>query len=210
MEIIKFAKSGLALIFFLFVFNFQAFSQNFDALEKAFSESYELEKSGEYAQAIEKLKKLYMDDSYEMNLRLGWLSYSLGSFTESSAYYERAVSLSPYAIEARFGYVYPLAAMGNWAIVKQQYEKILDIDPRNTLANYRMGMIFYGGEDYASALKYFEKVVNLYPFDYDGVIMYAWAHFKLGKLREAELLFHKALLIRPNDESANEGLSLVK
>jgi len=151
-----------------------------------------------------------MEDSYEMNLRLGWLSYSLGSFTESSAYYERAVSLSPYAIEARFGYVYPLAAMGNWAIVKQQYEKILDIDPRNTLANYRMGMIFYGGEDYGTALKYFEKVVNLYPFDYDGVIMYAWSHFKLGKLREAELLFHKALLIRPNDESANEGLSLMK
>ena len=210
MEIIKVAKSYLAIAFFLFVFNLPGFSQDFNALEKAFSESYELEKNGEYAQAIEKLKKLYLEDSYEINLRLGWLSYSQGSFTESSAYYLRAVTLSPYAIEARFGYVYPLAAMGNWGIVKQQYEKILDIDPRNTLANYRMGMIFYGSEDYGTALKYFEKVVNLYPFDYDGVIMYAWANFKLGKLREAELLFHKALLIRPGDESANEGLNLVK
>jgi len=189
---------------------YTAKAQDYSALEKAFSDSYELERKGEYAQALEKLKKLYSEDSYEINLRLGWLSYSMGNFTESSAYYQRAVTISPYAIEARFGYVFPLAALGNWGIVKQQYEKILDIDPRNTLANYRMGMIFYGSEDYATALKYFEKVVNLYPFDYDGVIMYAWAHFKLGKLREAGLLFHKALLIRPDDESANEGLSLVK
>ncbi len=189
---------------------FTAKAQDYDALEKAFGESYELEKKGEYVQALEKVKKLYREDSYEINLRLGWLSYSMGNFIESSAYYNRAVSISPYAIEARFGYVYPLAALGNWGVVKLQYEKILDIDPRNTFANYRMGMIFYGSEDYGTALKYFEKVVNLYPFDYDGVIMYAWAHFKLGKLREAELLFHKALLIRPNDESANEGLSLVK
>ncbi|MCF8366366.1 MAG: tetratricopeptide repeat protein [Bacteroidales bacterium] len=210
MEIIKFAKSGLALIFFLFLFNSQTFSQDFDALEKAFSESYELEKTGEYSQAVEKLKKFYTEGSYEINLRLGWLNYLLGNFTESSAYYERSISLSPYAIEARFGYVYPLSALGNWGIVKQQYEKILDIDPRNTLANYRMGMIFYGSEDYNTALKYFEKVVNLYPFDYDGTIMFAWTNFKLGKMREAEVLFRKALLMRPGDESANEGLQLVK
>lgn len=210
MEIIKIAKSGLFLAALFFMLNIPAFSQDFNALEKAFSESYDLEKNGEYAQAVEKLKKFYTEDSYEINLRLGWLNYLKGNFTESSAYYERSIVLSPYAIEARFGYVYPLSALGNWGIVKQQYEKILDIDPRNTLANYRMGMIFYGSEDYTTALKYFEKVVNLYPFDYDGTIMFAWTHFKLGKLREAEVLFKKALLMRPGDESANEGLDLVK
>ena len=94
--------------------------------------------------------------------------------------------------------------------MKQQYGKILEIDPKNTLANYRIGMIYYGSEDYSLALKYFEKVVNLYPFDYDGTIMYAWTNFKLGKLREAEILFKKALLIKPGNESAKEGLQLVK
>jgi tetratricopeptide (TPR) repeat protein len=169
-----------------------------------------LEKAGEYSKAIDKIKQVYAEDSYESNLRLGWLNYLHGNFTESSAYYERSIALKPYAIEARFGYVYPLSALGNWGVVKQQYEKILSIDTRNTLANYRLGMIFYGSEDYGTALKFFENVVNLYPFDYDGIIMYAWSNYRLGKMREAEILFKKALLIRPGDASANEGLLLVK
>ncbi len=199
----------MVLVAVLFLWT-SGFSQNINALEQAFSQSYELEENGEYAAAVDKLKKVYAEDSYEINLRLGWLNYSLGNFTEASAYYERAVALSPYAIEARFGYVYPLSALGNWGVVKTQYEKILEIDPMNTLANYRMGMIYYGSEDYQTALKFFEKVVNLYPFDYDGTIMYAWTNFKLGKLREAEVLFRKALLIRPGDESAREGLQYLK
>jgi hypothetical protein len=40
--------------------------------------------------------------------------------------------------------------------------------------------------------------------------MYAWSNYRLGKMREAEILFKKALLIRPGDASANEGLLLVK
>lgn len=208
MEILKKLRSFAILIFLLGATTSNA--QDFNLLMEAFKESYHLEANGEYADAIKKLKAQYAEDSYAINLRLGWLNYSNGNFTESSAYYKRAIGISPYAIEARFGYVYPLSALGNWGIVKNQYEKILEIDPNNTLASYRLGMIYYSSEDYAVALKYFEKVVNLYPFDYDGTIMYAWTQLKLGKLREAEVLFRKALLIRPDDESAREGLQLVK
>ena len=51
--------------------------------------------------------------------------------------------------------------------------------------------------------------VNLYPFDYDSVIMLAWTNFQLNKFREAKVLFNKSLLIRPGDESALEGLGLM-
>ncbi|MEI6886290.1 MAG: tetratricopeptide repeat protein, partial [Bacteroidota bacterium] len=70
--------------------------------------------------------------------------------------------------------------------------------------------IFYGRKDYAKAEKYLEKVVNLYPFDFDAMILYAWTNFKLGKLREAQVLFNKALLMRPKDAGALEGLGLIK
>lgn len=209
MEILKSTKIFVICIL-LSGINLGASAQNFETLRKAFSQSYTLESNGEYDNAVENLKAVYNDDSYALNLRLGWLNYQLGNFTESSAYYQKAIALSPYAIEAKFGYVYPLSALGNWSIVKQQYKKILEIDPQNTLANYRMGMIFYGSEDFASALDYFKAVVNLYPFDYDATIMYAWTNFKLGKLREAAVLFKKTLLIRPDDASATEGLELVK
>jgi hypothetical protein len=52
--------------------------------------------------------------------------------------------------------------------------------------------------------------VNLYPFDHDALLMYAWTNLKLGKLREAEVLFQKVIMNNPNDESAQEGLKMIK
>jgi tetratricopeptide (TPR) repeat protein len=176
----------------------------------AFSKSYNYEERGNFADAIAAMKGVYNENSYEINLRLGWLNYLSGSFTDGVAYYQKAINLKPYAIEAKFGFVLPAAALGNMEQVISQYNEILQIDPQNTLANYRVGMIWYGRQDWAKAEKYFEKVVNLYPFDYDSNIMYAWTCFKLGKLREAQVLFNKALMMRPNDTSAAEGLSLIK
>jgi len=199
-----------ALALFIIVGANPLVAQTFEATQQAFSKSYDYETQGNYAKAIEELKKVYLADSYEINLRLGWLSYLQGQFTESSAYYLKAMTLKPFSIEAKFGYVYPLAAAGNWALVKTQYFEIIKIDPQNTLANYRLGLIFYNSGDFQTAFKYLEKVVNLYPFDYDSMVLFAWTNIKLGKLREAEILFKKVLLIKPNDESAKEGLGLVK
>jgi TolA-binding protein len=89
------------------------------------------------------------------------------------------------------------------------YFDILRIDPGNYTANYRLGSIYYGREDYTNAYKYFEKIANMYPFDHDALLMFAWTHFRLGKLREAEVLFNKVLMNKPDDESAAEGLELI-
>jgi len=40
--------------------------------------------------------------------------------------------------------------------------------------------------------------------------MLAWTNHMMGKSREAKVLFQKALLIRPDNASALEGLGLVK
>jgi len=176
---------------------------------KAFQNSYINEASGDYSSAIENLKEIYSEDFYEVNLRLGYLCYMSGRFTESSAYYSHAVELLPYSIEARFGYVLPLAAIGNYTAVLKQYEKILEISPNNSTALHRIGLILYGRKNYTSAEKYFEKVVNLFPFDYDALTMLAWTKLKLNKTREAKTLFYKALLNTPSGSSAQEGLELL-
>ncbi len=191
--------------------SFTLFSQtNYTPLQEAFSRSQEFEGRGNFTDAISSMKSIYQEDSYEINLRLGWVTYLNGSFTESAAYYQKAVKLKPYAIEPKFGYVYPASALGNWDQVISQYNDILTIDPQNTLANYRMGSIYYGRKDYTKAEKYLEKVINLYPFDYDSMILFAWVNYKLGKLREAQVMFNKVLLHKPKDTSALEGLSLIK
>jgi len=185
-------------------------AQNGKPVLDAFAGSYVAEADRDYAKAIEYLQKLYDRQSYEMNLRLGWLYYLKGSYPESVHHYKIATDLKPLAIEPKFGLVLPAAAMGNWENVRKQYLEILTIDPQNTLANYRLGYIYYNIQNYTDAYKHFEKVVNLYPFDYDGLLMYAWTNFRLGKLREAKVLFNKVLLYSPDDPSALEGLLLIQ
>jgi Tfp pilus assembly protein PilF len=58
--------------------------------------------------------------------------------------------------------------------------------------------------------KYFELVVNMYPFDYDANHMLAWSYLYLGKIDQAKILFQKALLNRPDDASAKDGLTKCK
>jgi len=199
------------LVVGLFLFSFMTIhAQDYQVLQDAFAKSHAFESRGNFTDASACLKKVYLEDSYELNLRLGWVTYLAGSFSESSGYYHKAISLKPYAIEAKFGLVNPLAALSNWDQVVAQYNEILRIDPQNTLANYRMGSIYYTRRDFAKAEKYLEKVVNLYPFDYDSMVLFAWTNLKLGKLREAQVLFNKVLLNKPRDPSALEGLSLIK
>lgn len=179
-------------------------------LQTAFETSYTKEAESDFTGAIKVLKAVYSETNYELNLRLGWLHYSAGLFTESMAYYKKAIDLMPASVEAKFGYVYPAAAVGNWDQVKTQYENILRIDAKNSQAHYRLGLIFYGREEFDKALQHFQVGFNLYPFDYDFNLMMAWTSLKMGKLREAKVLFNKVLLLSPGDESALEGLGLIK
>jgi tetratricopeptide (TPR) repeat protein len=196
----------LLIVFSAFLSN----AQDHNNLVSSFSSSYTYETSGEYSKAVEALKKVYDESSYEINLRLGWLTYQSGLFTESVAFYNKAIALMPLSIEARLGYVLPASAAGNWDQVITRYNEILKLDPNHYTVNYRMGLIYYGRKDYQTAFRYFEKIANLYPFDYDALLMTGWTNFQLGKLREAKVLFQKALLNRPGDNSATEGLSLIK
>jgi len=186
------------------------FTQDYQKIIEGFQASYLHEASGNLAEAILDLKSIYDESSYEINLRLGWLTYSSGLFSDSQSYYNKAVLLKPFAIEPRFGIVLPQAAMGNWNSVIAQYEKIIEISPNNTIAMHRLGLIYYGKKDYLKAEKFFEKVVNLYPFDYDGLLMYAWTSFQLKKYREAKVLFNKALMNTPTGSSAIDGIKLLE
>jgi len=194
--------------FILLCFSLSA--QSNETIISAFEKSYKQEKSGEYKKAAETLKKVYSDDSYELNLRIGWLLYNAGLFDESGAHYQKAVNLSPYAIEAKFGLIYPKTAKGKWAEVENIYTKILEIAPKNTIANYRIGLLYYGQKNYVKAMNHFSMVVDLYPFDYDALLMSGWTAYFLGKKRDAEVYFNKALFARPVDKSALEGLSYLK
>lgn len=177
---------------------------------KAFEQSYALEKANDFRKSAKVLKDIYMSDSYEFNLRLGWLQYNAGMFDESKEYYRKAMTLMPYSEEARFGLTLPLSVRGEWDEVARMYIQILDNNPGNTRALYHLGLIHYNRKEWTQAAMHFQKLVDLYPFGYDGLLMLAWTNLQLGKTREARVLFNKVLLYSPSDASALEGLGLLK
>ncbi len=181
-----------------------------DAVLQAFAQSYSFEKENNFLQSAAVLKKAYQEDSYEFNLRLGWLSYNLKNYEESKVYYKMALSLLPYSEEARFGLVLPLAANKEWNEVTKIYTQILENNPGNTVALYRLGLLCYERKDWAQAYRLFQKVVDFYPFGYDGLLMLAWTNLQMGKNREAKILFNKVILYSPGDKSALEGLKLLR
>ena len=201
-------KHAILSMLLLTIFSISAIAQQ--SLSEAFKASYESENAGNIAAAIESLKTMYKPDSYELNLRLGWLYYQKGDMDESMVFYRRAVNLKPYAIEPKLGLAYPYSAMAMWDDVIDLYERILETDPQNSLVNYRLGLIYYNRGEYERADYYIEKTVNLYPFDYDSLLLFAWNKLMMQRTREARVLFEKVLLANPGDESALNGLSLIQ
>jgi tetratricopeptide (TPR) repeat protein len=184
--------------------------QSESKIQSAFADSYKSELSSNYVKSISEIKSVYQDDNYSMNARMGWLNFLAKQYTESVIYYQRAIRLKPYAIEARFGMIKALDALGSWDVVKEQYEAIIKIDPQNTTSLYWLGVLLYNRKDFDNAARNFEKIVNLYPMDYGSVIMLAWTRLYQGKKVDAKVLFNQALLLSPNDSSAISGLNQIK
>jgi tetratricopeptide (TPR) repeat protein len=182
------------------------FAQEGSALQKAFETSYLEENKGNYYGSATALSNLYAADNYALNLRLGWLHYLLKDYTGSVDFYQKACGLLPLSIEAKLGLVKPLSAMEKWNEVLLQYQNILKIDEMNSTANYWIASVYYLRKEYASSAKYLEKVVNSYPFDYSSTVLLGWTYLQLEQGTDAKTLFNKALLMKPHDASALEGL----
>lgn len=208
MEKLK-STSVFIIVFILFNAN-SVKAQTFEETQNGFKASYVSEYKGDYTTAISDIQKIYKEDSYECNLRMGWLNYAAKKYDSALKYYQNAINLKKYSVEALLGYIATANGLKKYTDVYNKYEEILKIDPYNSTANYWVGVSYYNAKKYDIAAKYFDLVINMYPFDYDANHMQAWTYLSLGKTAEAKILFEKALLNKPNDESAKTGLSKTK
>ena len=181
-----------------------------DVVVTTFAQSIEHEKKAEYLPAIESMKSLNDSTSYEVVIRLGWLHYKAGLTKKSLEYYKKSIDTKPAAIEPRYGFGYPAYILADFTALIEQDKKILEIDPNNKIFNGNLGSIYFYKKEYAKALPYFEKVVSLYPFDYDNNLNLAWTYLYLGKNEDAEKYFNVVLLYSPKDKSAQDGLTAIK
>jgi tetratricopeptide (TPR) repeat protein len=208
-------KKHLCVLMVLFPIFISVAQNNNSSDDKliTFKNSIEEESIGKYAQAILTLMKIYdkHSDEYIINLRLGWLHYLNKDYDSSIKYYNNALAISyNKGIEAMLGVTLPLADRGDWDKVKDYYKMILDIDENNYTANLRLGQIDLNTGNYISAKSYLSKVVEMYPGDYEINLYLAWTYYYLGDNSTAYDLFIEVLTLSPGDESALEGLKLIR
>ena len=184
------------------------FAQSDNAIREALKRSYDSEYQLKYQKAMDDLMGVYEPSAYELNIRLGWLSYKAGKYIESIGYYKKAIAKMPLSIEAKLGIVYPLGALEKWDQVVDNYLAIVKIDGYNATVNYRLALIYYNRGDYGNSWKYLQKYINLYPFDYDGNSLAGWIKYSVGKKEEAYVFFKKALMVNPYDTSFNKVLGI--
>ena len=205
MEILTKYFLVLTLLSFSYVF-----AQDNKAQQVAFENSYLNENKKDYDAGIKAIKSVYSESSYPMNLRLGWLYYLSENYSASVNYYKKAIAIMPAAEEPYWGLINAQTALEKWVDVEKSYLAILKLDAKNKTANYQLGLIYYYRKNYTAAKKYFDVALNLFPFDYDALLMSAWTNYFLGKSSEAKVLFNRVLLQYRTDSSALQGLSLIK
>jgi len=186
------------------------FAQENKTTQSAFSKSFSLEAKKMYDEAVASLKDVYDEKSYPINARLGWLLYLDKNYSSSIVYYQKAINLMPAATEPLWAILNPQIAMEKWTDVEKTYLAILKLDPKNSTAHFKLGMIYYYRKNYTAAKKYFDVSLNLFPLDYDSMLMSAWNNYFLGNTADAKILFNKVLLLYPEDASSKEGLGLIK
>ena len=87
-------------------------------------------------------------------------------------------------------------------------EEALRLDPRSAEAWNELGGVAMAREDFQTALQHFEQALAAKSGLAYVLLNAAQASDKLGKLREAEVYFRKALDVEPNNADGHNGLGL--
>ncbi|MCS6818574.1 MAG: tetratricopeptide repeat protein [Chitinophagales bacterium] len=187
------------LAFISFVFWSTALRAQNEKSAEAFSKSYLYENAKDYKNAINAIESAGTNDFYEAQLRLGWLHYLSGNYFKSIEHYKKAISLKNKSVEARLGLAYPLYAMGNIEDLIKNYLDILLHDASNYTVNYRLASLYLERKQYEQALQFAQKLIELYPFDYNSNLIAARIFVGLGKVIEARKCYYTCLLFSPSD-----------
>ncbi|MBI2259625.1 MAG: tetratricopeptide repeat protein [Flavobacteriia bacterium] len=185
-------------------------AQDYETLKKAYNQSLEEEYAKSYAKAYQTLKAVCQENSYEANLRMGWLAYVNEKYDEAVKYYKTAAKLKPNSTESLWGLASPLTVLQKWEELNNTYLQIIKNDPKNSLANYYVGLYYYAEKNYAKANQYFSVSFELNPMDFEICRMSAWTFYFLKNKEKSIELFNRCLIMNQTNPSALEGIKLAK
>ncbi|MBI5630656.1 MAG: tetratricopeptide repeat protein [Elusimicrobia bacterium] len=177
-------------------------------LQDVIASSYAAEAGRDIAGAMKVMRSVEETegDSYIYRLRMGWLAYLGGMWNESIAQYQNAAKIAPEAIEPLQGLLLPLAAAGKTAEISRAHEMVLAIDPNNYKSLSQLAWINYQAKDYKKAVKYYARIIKLYPTDVEMLLGLGYSLKLEGDRGGSERVFKQVLMLSPKNARALEGL----
>jgi tetratricopeptide (TPR) repeat protein len=181
-----------------------------DAAGALFQRSYDAEAAGQFLAALDALDQLPEPTRlrYVVLLRRGWLLYRAARYAEAVTAYRLSASREPASIEARVGLLSPLHALEEWKELEHAAEDVLDRDPENYAASYKLAIALVQQRRFAEGEAAYRKLLQRYPADDDLRSDTAWSVVEMGRPDAAAVLFREVLEVAPGHVSALRGLRL--
>jgi len=177
--------------------------------QQLWSSSFKAEGDKDYDRALSDVAKIMRITGDETNtyanLRLGWLYYLKGDYTQAREAYRVAAKSSPGAVSPLFGLINCDVANKKPDDAIASAKKLLDLDPLNFTANKTLGGLYYQKRDFESAAVYYQILSVTYPENLEMANNLAWCYLKMGNRDLAKSIFSNVLAILPLYEAANLG-----
>src|SRR3989339_655222 len=143
--------------------------------------------------------QLKNDDVKVLNRQAGML-LDIGKIDEAVGLFRSSLQYSPNQpdIAYKLGVIF-LNNRGNEEAAKEQFERVILIDPKNGDAYKMLAAIYLQGNDRASAVRYFQQALSVNPNDIESMSKLADLMVKDGDIKEAEPILVKAVAANPKD-----------
>lgn len=189
------------LIFSLIPFQAPCANLSNKQIVKAYYQSYNYEKMGDYKDAIRSIMPVYekYPQGYTVNLRLGWLYYLDKKYANSIKFYKNAEYIIPSSVEPTLGMALPLMAQKRWSDVENLMYKVIKIDYYNYYANLRLAIALRMENKLNQAKKIVDKMLALYPTDVNFLDELGLIYFADGRKKYAKSVFGNVLVLDPQN-----------
>ncbi len=175
---------------------------------RAYSDSVNCEKNGDYDGAIKYMLAIRSNSSnvYYVNVRLGWLYYTVAKYADARTAYQSAIRQNANSLEAKLGYVNTLLALGRWDEAEFQCRQVIKTDANNYYANLKLCYSLRMQKKGASAEKLANEMLALYPSDVNFQVELGFSFLLQNNNVAAKRVFGDVLMFNPDNYWAKEQI----
>ena len=131
--------------------------------------------------------------------------YYRWDWEEADREFQRALTLDPNMVEARFEYAWFLSAMGRHSEALTQAQNAVDRDPLSVSANLALGSIYFEARQDDQAIAQLQRTAELEPNDFRAYVFLTGVYEEKQMYEEAIREFQRVMTLRgaPSEQRAS-------